>query len=258
MIVAQISDTHIAVDLPDSEIRKSDLERTIADINSLEPLPDAIVHTGDITQHGAPEEYRIVEEAISRARMPFFLVPGNKDNKSNLRAAFSAYGFFPAEGKFLQYAVEEFPIRLLVVDTVTPGINKGDYCEERVRRLIELTDADKTKPIAAFTHHPPFVVLVGPDALHYKDLIALSRLDGALQRSNRVTGIFSGHVHRSTRGYVGNIPASIVQCIATPLRKGEYPEQMKSRPVYHLHEFDADGNFVTQTRIVASSFANAA
>ncbi|MGH6681746.1 MAG: metallophosphoesterase, partial [Bradyrhizobium sp.] len=57
MIIAQISDTHIALDLPDSEQRIRDFAITIADINSLDPLPDVIVHTGDVVHNGRPDEY---------------------------------------------------------------------------------------------------------------------------------------------------------------------------------------------------------
>ena len=45
MIIAQISDTHIALDTADANQRIRDFERTIADINTLDPAPDVIVHT---------------------------------------------------------------------------------------------------------------------------------------------------------------------------------------------------------------------
>src|SRR5215831_2710371 len=156
MIIAQISDTHIAVDLPDADVRRQDLERTIADINELDPQPDAIVHTGDITQHGRVEEYPLVKEALAKARAPFYLVPGNRDDRTNLRDAFSSFGFFPAETPFLQYAVEDHPVRIFVLDTIATDSNKGDYCDLRARHLMAMADADHTKPIAVFTHHPPF------------------------------------------------------------------------------------------------------
>jgi hypothetical protein len=38
---------------------------------------------------------------------------------------------------------------------------KGDFCRERVRLLIDLIDGESTKPIAVFTHHPPFEVRWG-------------------------------------------------------------------------------------------------
>jgi 3',5'-cyclic AMP phosphodiesterase CpdA len=71
MIIAQISDTHIAVDAPDAAQRMRDLELMIADINGLDPIPDVIVHTGDIVHNGDPQEYALAtghscENATSR------------------------------------------------------------------------------------------------------------------------------------------------------------------------------------------------
>ena len=55
MIIAQITDTHLSdVDAADPKfgVRAENLRACIADINDLDPLPDAVIHTGDITQHG--------------------------------------------------------------------------------------------------------------------------------------------------------------------------------------------------------------
>jgi hypothetical protein len=57
-------------------------------------------------------------------------------------------------------------------------------------------------------------------------------------------------VHRAAAGYVESIPATVMPCIATTLRKGEYPPDMKARPVYQVHRFDPAWGFVTETRIV--------
>jgi hypothetical protein len=48
----------------------------------------------------------------------------------------------------------------------------------------------------------------------------------------------------------------VVPCIATTLRKGEYPPAMKTRPVYHLHRFDPAWGFATESRIVSTSALN--
>ena len=58
MIIAQISDTHIALDSPDADQRIRDFELTIADINALDPAPDVIVHTGDIVHNGRRRRIR--------------------------------------------------------------------------------------------------------------------------------------------------------------------------------------------------------
>jgi 3',5'-cyclic AMP phosphodiesterase CpdA len=111
---------------------------------------------------------------------------------------------------------------------------------------MDMIDAETTKPIAVFTHHPPFEVMVGPDALHFETPEIMSRLRRALQHSGRVVAVFSGHVHRAAAGHVEGIPATVMPCIATTLRKGEYPP----RPVYQVHRFDPVWGFVTETRIV--------
>jgi hypothetical protein len=51
---------------------------------------------------------------------------------------------------------------------------------------------------------------------------------------------------------VERIPATVMPCIATTLRKGDYPADMKTRPIYHLHRFDPAWGFATETRIVGT------
>ena len=249
MIIAQISDTHIALDTPDADRRLADFSRVIAHINALDPQPDVIVHTGDVVHNGRPDEYARAVSILSGARAPVYVLVGNKDDRANLRAAFSAAGYLPGEDSFIQYAIEDFPIRLLVLDTMSTSSNKGDFCADRAKHLSEMIDADPAKPIAVFAHHPPFEVTVGPDRFHFENVSAMERLRGALQRSPGIVGLFCGHVHRPTTGRVGHIPATVATSVATTLRKGEYPAEMTDRPTYLLHRFEADGRFESETMI---------
>lgn len=253
MIIAQISDTHIALDTPDADQRIRDFERTIADVNALDPAPDVIFHTGDIVHNGRVDEYTEAVRILAKAKAPVYVIPGNKDDRANLRAAFAPRGYLAPGSNFIEYAVEDYPVRLLAVDTLNIRSNKGDFCPERARRLIELIDAETTKPIAVFAHHPPFEVKVGPDPLNFETPEMMERLRQALQHSNRVIGVFSGHVHRQTEGAVGGIPVVVATAVATPLRKGDYPARAKGRPIYCLHRFDAAGSFVTETRIAGAA-----
>jgi 3',5'-cyclic-AMP phosphodiesterase len=252
MIIAQISDTHIALDTPDADQRIRDFELTVADINALDPAPDVIVHTGDIVHNGRQDEYAQAVATLAKASAPVYVLAGNKDNRANLGRAFSARGYLAPDSDFIDYAIDDYPVRLIALDTLSSGSNKGDFCPERVRRLINLIDADTTKPIAVFTHHPPFEVTVGPDPLHFETPEIMSRLCRALQHSGRVVAVFSGHVHRAAMGHIANIPATVMPCIATTLRRGEYPAPMRIRPVYQVHRFDPVWGFATETRIVGT------
>ncbi|NIP77095.1 MAG: phosphodiesterase, partial [Xanthomonadales bacterium] len=55
MLIAQITDTHLALDTPDAEQRRADFAAVVADINGLDPAPDLAVHTGDIVHNGLAE-----------------------------------------------------------------------------------------------------------------------------------------------------------------------------------------------------------
>ncbi len=256
MIIAQISDTHIAKGAPDADRRASDLERTIADINALDPPVDVIIHTGDIVHGGRREDYARAASLLGRARAPAYVAIGNRDDRGNLRQAFGAWACPAADAEFLDYAVEDFPVRLIAVDTVISGSNKGEFCPERARRLTELIDTETTKPIAVFMHHPPIVVTVGPDPLNFVTPEAMARLQQILQQSGRVVAVFCGHVHRSTAGCIGAIPTIVAPCTATTLRKGDYPARMLGQPVYHLHRFDPAYGFCTEARIVTAPAEN--
>jgi len=249
MIIAQISDTHIALDSPDADRRIHDFALTIADINTLDPAPDVIFHTGDVVHNGRADEYAAAVAILATARAPIYVLAGNKDDRTNLRAAFAPHEYLAPDSSFIDYAIEDYPVRLIALDTLGPG-QKGDFCAERLRRFDRLIDAERAKPIAVFAHHPPFEVTVGPERMNFETPEIMSRLRHALQRSGRIAAIFSGHIHRAAQGYVGNIPASVVQCVATTLRYGAYPLQMKARPVYQIHRFDPLWGFATETRIV--------
>lgn len=248
MIIAQISDTHIALDVPDADRRLSDFALCVADINALDPLPDAIVHTGDIAHNGRQDEYAQAAAILAEARAPVYVLAGNKDSRVALREAFSARGYLLPDFGFIQYAIESHSVRLLALDTLSTG-NKGGFCSERLRHLTYLIEAEATKPIAVFTHHPPFTVMEGPDPMHFEDQQAMSELCSALSGSGRVIAVCSGHVHRAASGEIEGIPATVMTSIATTLRHGSYPQHMRQRPVYHVHRFDPILGFTTETRV---------
>jgi hypothetical protein len=44
-----------------------------------------------------------------------------------LRAAFAGDGYLPADG-FLQFAIDDYPVRLVALDTLVPGAGSGLLC----------------------------------------------------------------------------------------------------------------------------------
>ena len=96
------------------------MARSVAEINRLDPLPDVAVITGDLVDHGEPAEYEHLRALLSPLAMPVFVIPGNHAAREPVRAAFAADGYLPADG-FLQFTIEDYPVRLVALDTLIPG-----------------------------------------------------------------------------------------------------------------------------------------
>src|SRR2546430_415918 len=137
MFVIQLSESHIVapgellygrVDTPEF------LARAVPAIKGLDPLPDIVVITGALVDHGEPAEYEHLRTLLAPLAMPVFVIPGNHDAREPLRAAFAGDGYLPADG-FLQYAIEDYPVRIVALDTLIPGEGGGLLCAERLALL---------------------------------------------------------------------------------------------------------------------------
>ena len=256
MIIAQITDTHlVAANAADPVFlaRAENLRECIADINGLDPMPDAVIHTGDMTQHGQAAEFAHARSLLAALEAPLYVIPGNRDGREGMVRAFAGDGYMMPDFAFVHYAVEEHPVRLVTVDSLADdGDNKGDFCQARMAAL-DTTLAEKpVQPTALFMHHPPFDVPVAPDPFAYQVRQAVTNLASVVSRHPQVVRIFTGHMHRPWTAKVGGIAASTVPSIATDLRKGDYPPPMDGRPVYQVHRFEGDWGFASETRLIAS------
>jgi 3',5'-cyclic AMP phosphodiesterase CpdA len=71
------------------------LARAVATLNALVPRPDIAVVTGDLVDHGEPEEYEQLRHLLARLSMPVFVIPGNHDAREPLREAFRSARYLP-------------------------------------------------------------------------------------------------------------------------------------------------------------------
>jgi Icc protein len=253
MVIVQISDTHISLDAPQGEQRRDDLRRTIAAINHLDPQPDAVIHTGDLANRGKAEEYAAASTLLQTLRAPLYLAVGNRDDRARLQAAFVTQDCFPDGEPFVQYAVEEYAVRLLVLDTQGSG-RVGDYCERRAAGLFKALRQQPDKPVAVFLHHPPFDIPGADEAykFQFESREAAERLTDVLARFEQVVQIFCGHAHRATQVQMNGIPASSMASIAVDLRVGESAQAPSSAPRFQIHRYVAGQGFETLSQEVVA------
>ncbi len=248
MIIAQISDTHIDLEHPLGKDRIANLEQCVDDINRLDPLPDVVIHTGDLTNTGHPAEYREAERILGVLRPPFFAAAGNRDDRVAFRTVFTDGENLMPGSDFVQYRVDDFPVRLIILDTLTEDTNKGDFCAARADSLSAALADDATKPTAVFMHHPAFEVVESKYPIQFESRDAMARIEETLNRHGRVIRAFCGHTHRATTGKIGAVPVSSTPSVAVDLRLGDYPDAHRSVPLYQVHTFDGTGSFMSEMR----------
>ena len=250
MLVAQISDTHIlarASDHPAAQLRADCLRRCIADINQQQP--DAVIFSGDTVQHGQPNEYARLRELLARLEAPFYLVPGNRDDKGALRTAFSDCSYLPQNGEFLHYTVEDHDLRLVAIDSTSPGERKGVFCPERQAWLDAALSEQPDRPTLLFIHHPPFDVddhYIGG----YRRPGEAAALADIVGRHPQVAGLLCGHVHWPVERQWAGTSARIMPSVAVDIRNGVDETEARERPIYMLHRMSKEAGLVSQAKTV--------
>lgn len=253
MLLAQISDTHILLpgsEHPAAELRADCLRRCVADINRQQP--DAVIFTGDTVQHGMAEEYAYLRELLAPLDAPLYLVAGNRDDKIAMRAAFDDQAYLPGDGDFLHYVVEDHAVRLVALDSTSPGERKGVFSAERLDWLDTVLKEQPDRPTLLFIHHPPFDVddhyLGG-----YRRPEEAAALTDLVSRHAQVVGLLCGHVHWPVeRDWAGTV-ARIMPSIAIDVRKGVDEVEARERPIYMLHRLADQNRLDSQFRMVAST-----
>ncbi|MBL8675803.1 MAG: phosphodiesterase [Rhodospirillales bacterium] len=256
MIIAQITDLHVrprgrnAYGLVDTNDM---LAAAVASIQRLDRKPDMVVATGDLTDCGLPEEYEELERLLAPLSMPVFLVPGNHDRRANMRAVFGGDGYLPADGEFLHYTVDGWPVRLIGLDTVVPGAGHGEMCPDRLRWLESALAEEPGEPTVIFMHHPPFLTGLGDmDRINCRDGAAMAEI---VARHPNVERVLCGHHHRPihTRwaGTIASVAPSTAHQVTLDLVADDSPATfMMEPPAFQLHVWTRDAGLVTHTAVV--------
>ncbi len=220
MLIVQISDSHIAVPAASGSDRAGDLRRCVEYINGLARQPDLVVHSGDIAHHGKPAEYSIAAQILDELRAKLCVIPGNRDDRGALRAAFANRLPQNCHGEFIQYAIVREHMRAIMLDTLSTQSNKGRLCEARLAHLGEMLNDAGGRPVSVFMHHPPFEIAEAPVPFQFEDRGNRDDFSAILSRHRNIQHIYCGHSHQSASGTIAGIDASTIPSIAVDLRRG--------------------------------------
>lgn len=162
MRIIQISDFHLRGDGKLSFYKADTIaaaEHTIEWMSALKEyeLPEFFVVTGDLADGGTKEGYEIIRKYLHRLPRPVYILPGNHDNRSYFLEMFAKEA--PAEEQirpYICYTIDDYEIRVIVVDTCKPGCHSGGLSDEVAEWLVKKVEEYPDKPTIVFTHHVPF------------------------------------------------------------------------------------------------------
>ena len=210
MLIAHITDLHLRTEGELAFMDRIDtaerLARTVDYLNAFRPRPDMVLATGDLVDFGKPEEYRNLRRVLDRLEVPVYLIPGNHDDRDEMRAAYPDHAYLPTAG-FIHYVVEGHPVRLICLDTLDRGKVTGLMCAERLAWLDARLNEAKDRPTMIFMHHPPYTT--GMVQMDNYGCIGGDAMGEVIRRHSQVERIACGHLHRSTvRRWNGTVVSS--------------------------------------------------
>ena len=252
MVIAQISDLHVTATgtLDGGVDPAATLAGCVAHIAQMDPQPDVVLATGDLTEAGTPAEYQRLRNLLAPLRVPVYVIPGNHDDRDALRAAFSDHTYIRPGNGTIDYSIDGFDLGLIALDTTIPGAAGGALDAAQLAWLEGALERMAGRPVLVFIHHPPIMT-----GLRYMDEIALdassvARLGVIVAREPRIERIVCGHVHRSVQarwhGTVVSIcPSTAFQCVLS-LRGDTFDADSAAPPAYQVHYWNG-AELVTHT-----------
>ena len=251
MILLHLSDLHVR---PSGKpayrvVEASHLaERALRAAAAFTPRPDAVVISGDLTDNGLPAEYADLRHMLRchLGGLPVYLIPGNHDRRENFRTALAAFPGVTDDPEFVQYAVEDLPVRLILLDSVQPGAGHGILCQRRLAWLSARLAEAPQRPTFLVLHHPP--MLCGLPVYDAINLHNAAELGALLARHPQVERILCGHHHRAMTGRLGG---AIVTAAPSCAHQGAFElDDDRGRfvlepPGYLVHLQTPDRQFVT-------------
>lgn len=250
MLIAQLSDPHLCAPgtlyqgLVDSNAM---FVAAVQRLATLDPAPDLVLLSGDVTEHATADEYGLARELIAGIRQPVLAIPGNHDEREAFRAAFADRGYLPANGPLHFATGSHGAVRVIGLDISVPGHHHGDFDVATAAWLEAALAAEPERPTLIMLHQPPIESGIGfIDAYRCFNGDRLAKL---VARYPAVERVLCGHVHRHiSRRFGGTLlltAPSTTTAIALRLAPDAEPASHIEPPALLLHHWRPDAGLVT-------------
>ena len=180
-----LSDLHLSA--ANAPQKAALLDRIAASITRMPARPDFAVLSGDLTDRGDVESYRLLKDMLADFPVPVHLALGNHDTRRGFHAVFG-----PGEGAY-DHATLAGDLHLITLDTSVPARVHGTLDAAQLDWLATELDRHPDRVKLIVLHHPP---RLDPAALPWSTLDAPSTAAlGEVIQGKPIAGLLSGHVH---------------------------------------------------------------
>lgn len=246
LVVAQITDTHLFANEHESMkgcVTAETLQAVLAQLKQVQPQPNVLLLTGDLSQDETPESYAYLRQQLAPLGIAAYWIPGNHDVPATMQQVLASE--LISNNKSFQAA----GWNCLLLSSAQPNRVEGELSPETLDWLEQQLQQNHQPTLIAL-HHPPLAIgsaWMDEIGLHHPDaLLAI------IDRHPQVKLVIFGHIHqefaqeRQGVHYLGT-PST---CIQLAPQQDEFAIDDRS-PGFRLLHLYADGTFSTQVERVA-------
>lgn len=256
MLIIQITDPHIvltnekAYGVAETAIN---LINCVKAINALEPKPDVVLITGDISNDGTTEQFIYAKKILDKLNAPYFVIPGNHDSRESTRKIFCDQTCpVTTSDTYINYVIDQFEIRLIALDSTIHEKPGAELCPERLNWLNQKLAQEPEKPTIIFMHHPPVkcsVLETDTDGF-----IGADKLGDIIEKYSNIKAILCGHIHLQAhvnwRNTVVSVAPSTQMRLMLDLTMQKQSQFYLDKPAFQMHYWTPDKNLISYPVLV--------
>ena len=241
MLIAQITDTHLFAEVEPSVFGLTtykSLLTVVEKLRTLQPQPDILLLTGDLSQDESCQSYDRLTSFIAPLNIPAYWLPGNHDNlqvmEQVLQSPINAAKSFHAGGW-----------NFLLLSSLIPGCVHGEISQQSLD-WVELQLEQNPNPTLVALHHPP--CLINSDWMDNINLRKYKEFWALIDRYPQVKLVIFGHIHqefatqRQGVSYLGS-PST---CVQFQPKSKEFTIDKQAQPGFRLINLFVDGTYNTE------------
>ncbi len=253
LLVAQITDTHLFAE-PDRTWKglstAHTLKTVLEHLQQIQPQPDLLLLTGDLSQDETPQSYELLACLISPLNIPAYWIPGNHDNLAVMQPILDKPPISP------ERAWKLGNWQFVLLSSVEAGCDGGRLSPDSLQWLDSQLQQTGDRFVMIALHHHPLAIdceIMDSMMLHNAD-----EFFAIVDRYPQIKIVLCGHIHqefqqqRGAVSYLGT-PSTCIQLLPK-----SHPIVLDTiGPGFRLLELAIDGTWDTKIERVAAEPATA-